>query len=557
MRPREDELTGTQKHAFLNTGRPHVVAMWPGGTIAKELPDGGKLTVGRSRGCDLTIDHGSVSREHVAFHGGRPVEVEDLGSTNGTTVGGVRIPKETRIAIERGQVVVVGAAVLVVHGAFETAAIPAPTTPRRPAPAARPDEPPIIIADEGMRELHRIVDLVAKGDLSVVLLGETGTGKDVLADALHRRSPRSGGAYVRLNCAALPDALLESELFGYERGAFTGAVQAKPGLLEIADGGSLFLDEIAELPLTVQAKLLRVLENREITRVGGLRSRRVDVRIICATNRDLAAQVRSGAFRQDLVLPPQRDHAHDSAAARAPCRDRAAGPRVHRRDLPPCGAAHPSPERRGLRVPRESRAGRATSASCATPSSAPSRSARKTASRSGTSAPTENAFAQHALVDDRATTPLLAVPPSLPSLPDTEAATDVGLQEDARRAARALERRRIAEAMDRCGGPDASRELLRVSRRTLVARLTEYGFARPLKDRRSGFRVVEPQKPSLHLPRASRMSPETSTRPVMMATSPPVFRSPGARSSAASWQARWSDDRPRLPRDSAPRTRSP
>ena len=93
MRPREDELTGTQKHAFLHTGRPHVVAMWPGGTIAKELPDGGKLTVGRSRGCDLTIDHGSVSREHVAFHGVRPVEVEDLGSTNGTTVGGVTDPE--------------------------------------------------------------------------------------------------------------------------------------------------------------------------------------------------------------------------------------------------------------------------------------------------------------------------------------------------------------------------------------------------------------------------------------------------------------------------------
>jgi transcriptional regulator with GAF, ATPase, and Fis domain len=196
-------------------------------------------------------------------------------------------------------VVSIGAAVLVVHGAYEPLA---PPTPRRPLPPPRANEPPVVIVDDAMRELHRIVDLVAKGDLSVVLLGETGTGKDVLADALHRRSPRSGAAYVRLNCAALPDALLESELFGYERGAFTGAVQAKPGLLEIADGGSLFLDEIGELPLTVQAKLLRVLENGEITRVGGLRARRVNVRIICATNRDLGAQVRSGAFRQDLYF---------------------------------------------------------------------------------------------------------------------------------------------------------------------------------------------------------------------------------------------------------------
>jgi two-component system, NtrC family, response regulator AtoC len=485
MRPREDELTGTQKHAFLNTGRPHVVAMWPGGTIAKELPDGGKLTVGRSRGCDLTIDHGSVSREHVAFHGARPVEVEDLGSTNGTTVGGVRIPNNTRVSIERGQVVVVGAAVLVVHGAFEPVV---PVAPRRVAPAPpRRDEPPIIIADDGMRELHRIVDLVAKGDLSVVLLGETGTGKDVLADALHRRSPRSGGAYVRLNCAALPDQLLESELFGYERGAFTGAVQAKPGLLEIADGGSLFLDEIAELPLTVQAKLLRVLENREITRVGGLRSRRVDVRIICATNRDLASQVRTGVFRQDLyfrlngitlTIPPLR---------------------ARRSEIAPLAREfiHEACRHAGRPTLPMSDEGFAYLESQSWPGNV--RELRNAIERAVTLctderieikhlAPTDGAFAQHAaLVDDRATTPLLSVPPSLPSLPDSEGAPDIGLQEDARRAARALERRRIAEAMDRCGGNQTrAAQLLQVSRRTLVARLTEYGFARPLKDRRSG-----------------------------------------------------------------------
>src|SRR5579863_6833839 len=296
MRSREDELTGTQKHAFLNPGRPHVVAMWPGGTVAKELPDNGRVTVGRSRTCDITIDHPSVSREHAVFHGGRPIEIEDLGSTNGTSVGGVRVPKGARVAIERGQVVAIGAAVLVVHGAAEAVAPPSP------GGRQAPESPPIVVADDAMRELHRIVDLVAKGDLSVVLLGETGTGKDILADALHRRSPRAPSAYVRLNCAALPENLLESELFGYERGAFTGAVTAKPGLLEIADGGTLFLDEFAELPLTVQAKLLRVLENRELTRVGGLRSRHVDVRFVSATNRDLAGQVRAGAFRQDLYF---------------------------------------------------------------------------------------------------------------------------------------------------------------------------------------------------------------------------------------------------------------
>src|SRR5260221_6714231 len=153
-----------------------------------------------------------------------------------------------------------------------------------------------------MRVCHRVVERVAKAVLSVVLLGETGSGKDVLADLIHRRSPRAAGAYVRLNCAALPEALLESELFGYERGAFTGAVQAKPGLLEVADGGTLFMDEIAELPLTVQAKLLRVLENREITRVGGLRARREDVPVHSATHPDIAAPVRSRAIRAGLLL---------------------------------------------------------------------------------------------------------------------------------------------------------------------------------------------------------------------------------------------------------------
>jgi transcriptional regulator with PAS, ATPase and Fis domain len=168
--------------------------------------------------------------------------------------------------------------------------------------ACSPEDPSIIVADSAVRELHRIVNLLAKGELSVVLLGETGTGKDILADAIHRRSPRASSAYVRVNCGALPDALLESELFGYERGAFTGAFQAKPGLLEVADGGTMFFDEIAELPLGIQVKLLRVLENREITRVGGVRPRRVDIRIICATNRDLAARVAQGTFRQDLYF---------------------------------------------------------------------------------------------------------------------------------------------------------------------------------------------------------------------------------------------------------------
>jgi two-component system response regulator AtoC len=497
MRPREDELTGTKQHAALNPGRPHIVAMWPGGTLAKELPEGARVTVGRSRTCDIVIDHTSVSREHVAFHGGRPVQVEDLGSTNGTAVAGLQIPKDTRVPVERGQVVSIGAAVLVVHGAYEVVA-PPPQTARRPPAGARLAEPPIVIVDEAMRELHRIVDLVAKGDISVILLGETGTGKDVIADALHRRSPRSGGPYVRLNCAALPDALLESELFGYERGAFTGAVQAKPGLLEIADGGTLFLDEIGELSLGVQAKFLRVLENREITRVGGLRARRIDVRIICATNRDLAAQVRSAAFRQDLyfrlngitlTIPPLRQRRSEIAPlAREFVREGCAHAR--RPELPMTSEALAFLEH-GMWPGnvRELRNAIERAITLCTDETIDIRHF----------APPENAFV--APPEERVTSPLLITPPSLPSLPASGAApptssmmdsepppgeVGLGLQEDARRAARTLERRRIAEAMDRCGGNQTrAAQLLRISRRTLVARLTEYGFARPLKDRRS------------------------------------------------------------------------
>jgi DNA-binding NtrC family response regulator len=171
-----------------------------------------------------------------------------------------------------------------------------------------------------MHEVLRIIERVAPTDSSVLILGESGTGKELVAQAIHEHSPRAERPFVPIHCGALPREVLESELFGHEKGAFTGAVAAKPGLVELADGGTLFLDEIGEMEPDSQVKLLRALETGTFFRVGGTRPRRVDVRIVAATNRDLAEAMRHGEFRQDLYyrintiavhLPPLRDRRED------------------------------------------------------------------------------------------------------------------------------------------------------------------------------------------------------------------------------------------------------
>ncbi len=176
--------------------------------------------------------------------------------------------------------------------------------------------PAMVIANTAIQNLDRIVQRIAGGQISVLVTGETGVGKEVLAERLHRLSRRAEKPFLRLNCAALSESLLESELFGHEKGAFTGAVAAKAGLLETADGGTVFLDEIGELPMTIQVKLLRVLEERQVLRVGALKTYSIDVRFLAATNRDLEAEIIRGTFRQDLyfrlngitlVIPPLRE----------------------------------------------------------------------------------------------------------------------------------------------------------------------------------------------------------------------------------------------------------
>ena len=185
---------------------------------------------------------------------------------------------------------------------------------------ADPGQFPMVGKDEKMRKIGGLIDKVAPTDSTVLITGESGTGKELIAQALHERSTRAKGPFIKINCAAIPGTLMESELFGYERGAFTGAVGAKPGRFELADGGTFFLDEVGEMSIEMQVKLLRVLQDKSFERVGGIRTLTVDVRLITATNKDLETEVKAGKFRSDLfyrlnvvpiALPPLRERAGD------------------------------------------------------------------------------------------------------------------------------------------------------------------------------------------------------------------------------------------------------
>jgi DNA-binding NtrC family response regulator len=263
---------------------------------------------GVGRGADnvIRIEDPSVSRHHAALHVGDTVEVEDLGSANGTmlvrsahvasdeeTMGGSTqtLVSGERVTLDVGDVLRVGQVVLVLQrkGRSSLPAPPGISTPGQP-----------VLVDPEMRRAYELLKRAAATEISVLLLGETGAGKEVMAETVHRWSLRSEGPFLKLNCAALTDSLLESELFGHERGAFTGAHATKVGLLESTDGGTVFLDEIGEISSGLQAKLLRVLEERAVIRVGSTKPRRINVRFVTATNRDLAARVQAGHFRSDL-----------------------------------------------------------------------------------------------------------------------------------------------------------------------------------------------------------------------------------------------------------------
>ena len=268
-----------------------------------------EIRIGSMDDNDVVISDETVSRYHCkVVQEDSGYVLIDLRSTNGTFINKVRIREGF---LKPGCTIGVGQSQLRFHAREEEVSI---------VPSRADRLGGLIGGNSKMREMYSILERIAPTNTTIVIEGETGTGKEVVAQTIHNLSPRAAKELVVFDCGAVPPNLIESELFGHEKGSFTGAVMTRQGLFELADGGTLFLDELGELPLDLQPKLLRVLEQREVRRVGGSKAGKVDVRIIAATNRNLEDEVRLGRFRQDLFyrlsvvrlrLPSLRDRPDD------------------------------------------------------------------------------------------------------------------------------------------------------------------------------------------------------------------------------------------------------
>jgi two-component system, NtrC family, response regulator AtoC len=536
----------------------------------RSLPSSGQLLIGRADEADVMIDDPSVSRRHAILHLGATLCIEDLGSANGTVIGGKRIGSNELREIAPGDAIELGAVMLMVqkpveierprriwtHGYFEgrveeecmraesaggcfavaridvlgdrdTQEIgellareleptdvlasygprawevlmldvlptqaseriseiasmlrseglvlesglacfgPEGRTPEELmanacAQVKSPADPAErIVFDASMKQLYRLLERIAAGEISVLLLGETGVGKEVVAEAVHRMSPRKEGPFLRLNCAALSETLLESELFGHEKGAFTGAVEPKQGLLETAQHGTVFLDELGELPMPIQVKLLRVIEERRVLRVGGLQPRPIDVRFVSATNRDLEAEIERGTFRRDLfyrlngfslMIPPLRERTSEI------------------RPLAEEFVRSISSSMKRSSVPQISKEAWSMLHSYRWPGNI--RELKNVIERAVLLA--DDIIGPAHLPIEKMTTAIVNAPKPAPIAIDPQA--------DLRSELGLIERQKILETLDRCGGNQsrAAKEL-GIARSTLLARLEAYGIPRPRK----------------------------------------------------------------------------
>ena len=390
------------------------------------LPRTGDIVIGRGVEADVRIDDASISRKHAQLSLGPRVRLKDLGSANGTRVADRALDAGAWTDVSPGEVIDLGSVMLILM--------------RGEAPA-----PPLPATGDAMARAERLLERLAPGDISVLIQGETGVGKEVFAERLHARSRRAQKPLLRLNCGGFTETLLDSELFGHEKGSFTGADKAKPGLLELADGGTVFLDEIGELPLGLQARLLRVLQDRKVQRVGALEPRAIDVRFVSATHRDLAADVASGRFRQDLFY-----RLNGVTLAIPPLRERVA-------EIAPLA-------RKFL-----ADASRATGHALSLGDAAIARLERH--SWPGNIRELKNVIERAALIaggDTIEVEHLALAPAAAPAAGSLHGEVD------------ALEKQRILEALEACGGNQTrAAQQLGISRGTLLARLKQSGIRRP------------------------------------------------------------------------------
>jgi DNA-binding NtrC family response regulator len=310
--PDDAHQTAAATHAAAAPATPVKLVVVGGADEGREVPLDRTVDIGADPACQLVLQDPAVSRRHASVsHVAGRLTVRDLGSRNGTLVGGVKI-KEAQVPL--GAVLTLGKTTIALQPRWYMREV-SPSTERRFGE---------LVGDSvAMREVFALLQRAAQAEVTVLIEGESGTGKELAARSIHAASSRARGPYVVFDCGAVPADLAESELFGHKRGAFSGATSDRQGAFQRAYGGTICLDELGELPLELQPKLLRVLEAGEVRPVGEDTPRKVDVRVVAATNRDLNAEAQRGRFRQDLLyrvevvrvrLPPLRQRPGDIPA---------------------------------------------------------------------------------------------------------------------------------------------------------------------------------------------------------------------------------------------------